>query len=452
MTDKNFDVDRSSPKRRKVGECDFPVCAKGFQQDEWVVKLRVAAKCMLESHLPLETDKCHTLLGAGQNAAVFSYRISNDVSIAYKKTKIADKEARERKVRLETAIEGRVMSFLTQTFIQPLIANDGEVFPLGLGCPNLVGVLRHDFGRNVVRFATNEADYREKDITASSLWLELCDRETFSDYYHGDVTVGEIVRLPLAVSVILQMVMAILACGGVGVFHNDMRMSNWLMRSRSTPVRGLLYCIPATEQGAADVYVRLPGAPCIPLVAVSDFGLASVDGWINDPRIEDWQTCPESVALMCNYYDAKERNTTELPRLSLTSTGDSLGHFRPLSFGKLQRYQRDMATVFTYFEAIRAEQSGHQALGEFQRLASKAIDILTEIRPASYADQRRVALKMFATMPEFAACVVAKPAADSTEPVYRLPGDVECAMLSKDLFDRVSTNVKNRNEYKLKYF
>lgn len=444
IDDENFDCEQASSKRRKSDGQPFVESVVAVRRDDWVSKLQQAVAIILLTQRPLATDKCHTLLGAGEFAQVFAYRISNDVSVAYKKIRLSKEESRKPKVRLEVAIEGRVMSFLTDTFLQPILFTGPS--PPSLGCPNFIAVLRHDFGRNVVRFVGDEADYREKDITASSLWLEMCEKTNFYDYYAVKQNVPEPLREPLAVSVIGQMMMAILGCGGVGLFHNDMRMTNWLLRSRSTPKSGLLYCIPAATPDQPDVYVRLPGEHCIPLMVVSDFGLASIEGWKNDPRVDGFENCAESVAMMCNYYKLPERNDRDLLRLSLTSNGDSYGHFRPLSFGKLQRHQRDMATILSFFEAMNTD---NEAVGEFQRLAGKAIDALTDIRPTSYVDQRRVVLKMFAEIPEFAACVVAKPAPESTEKVFRLPNDAECTTLSKKLFDRVSASVKNRNEYKL---
>lgn len=456
----NIDSCENSSKRRKLEGKPFVEPTPSSVRDEWVVRLQKVAALAALSTLPMADDKAHVLLGSGQFAQVFAYRISRDIWLAYKKTRLAKLEENDADSRLEVTIEGRIMSFLTATYLQPILLNKATAAAaeaaaaLGtwkpLACPNFVAVLRHDFGRNVVRFIDDEAEYRRNDIAASSMWLERCESQNFHEYYAKPRNCAESLRTSLAVSVIGQMLMAILCCGGVGLFHNDMRMTNWLLRSYNTPTAGLLYCIPGVGGvGAEDVYVRLPGAEGIPLLAVADFGLGSVDGWRADPRMSGFENCSEPVAMMCNYYTLKERNTSDLTRLSLTSTGDSLGHYRPLSFGKLERHQRDMATVLSFFEAVDESMSGHAAIAEFQRLAGAAIDALTAVRPKSYAEQRAVLLKMLVDIPEFAACVVAKPPAESQETVNRLPSDEQSRVLSALLLDRVSAPVKCRNEFKL---
>lgn len=404
------------------------------------------------------------LLGEGTYAKVFSVRVEEGVFVACKNL-VDDKGARETRFTLqETVMEARIHEFVTKNLIAPSYEKCDARTP---SCPNFVALLRHDAENSRLCFSSTEPIKRKKTPRCvSAMYMELCYRSNFYEFLDNcKPCENEAASLRLAASLFGQLCMATLALGSISVTHNDLRFSNFLLASTETPEDGLLYCIPSSGEEESDegTYIRLPGGTGIPFVAMTDFGISSSVEWKTDPRFFGMSgTRGDMLARLFYGPDEGEGDNTskskdesdcidnkDFERLSLSSHGDTLGAFRPLTKVKVGEYERDFATVFTLLEDMKTDDPVPRWVFHLQQMAKHAIDELSRVRPTNSAQQRAVIINVFRTCPLLEGVVEQNRPPLADERVWRIPNAKEGRSLARQLSSALSAPITKGNQFLL---
>jgi hypothetical protein len=391
-------------------------------------------------------------LGSGVNAElngeVFAFRVGDREMLACKNVADMDEEGESGDTLRAIAEEARIAAMISKTFVLPSCASFGSVSRTRPSSPHFTALLRHDLMHTALKAKKFVVIDQKWKRAVSMMYLELCQRWTLSNYLYEHTGVGLIAdddaRL-LAASIAGQLIMAILALGSMSVSHNDMRLSNVLLLASKTPEAGLFYCVPrANVLALNDTYIRLPGGNGIPLLVVSDFGVSSVDKYENDAHFRHLGI-EGAEALAGIYYDADKIDRADFSRLSLTSHGDKLGHYRPMSHVKLGEFERDFATLFTFFEEL-VPVAERPWLAYLKQIGTTAIDALSAARPTSYKEQRRFAINLFKNCDLLKDCIVS---ASTLQSAWRLPTDDQGSQLRRELIRELDKPVIKGHQFNL---
>ena len=379
------------------------------------------------------------------NGNVFAFRVGDDELLACKNVADMHGTVEDNESLRETIQEGRLMAFLSEVFVIPSTGTINDVPRTQPSNPHFVALLRHDMTHTPLKAGKFIVADQKWTRCVSAMYLELCQRTTVDEFIrvnHGSK--DDIEARRLAASLAGQIIMAILALGSASISHNDMRLTNILLFSKETPKTGLFYFIPKTCANGADTYLRLPGGLGIPLVMVADFGVASVNKYENDPHFDHVEHLG-AKGLAQIYYTSVEIDELKFSRLSLTSHGDEYGHFKPMSHIDLGDFERDFATVFTFFERVVPD-SEAPWLRYLKDIGTAAINELSAVRPKNYTEQRLFAVNLFKN------CDLLKDFVVSPSPVqtaWRLPTDDQAPKLRRNLISALDKSVQKGVQFNL---
>jgi serine/threonine protein kinase len=396
------------------------------------------------------------ILGVGTYAKVFSIKLEGGAYIACKNVAEKDDIEEDAATKRELIMEPRIAEFISRRLLLPAMMT---CFEEDACCPNFVALIKHSFSDKFLRKTKQGIVEGFSDKSVKSMYFELCQNGTLEDFMKTNSTpYSDSEARKLAASMIGQMAVAVLAMASMSLSHNDLRPSNWLFTNTNTPNDGLYYCLP-TEDG--DLFITLPGGANIPFLALTDFGIASVDQWDKDPRLDYANTtnggyggCP--ICSIYYYRDPTDPNSvgvdhTPFKRLSLTSSGDSLGQHRPMRFSQIGEFERDFATIFSYFEEFKGtsetppERNWTELL---KKLSTLAIDKLSEKRPKEYADLRCFVVELMRDSDLFFGCVSSvRPKTNSR--VWRLPSEEQGTEFREDLMCMLEEPVRMGDQFNL---